>query len=121
MTFRWVAGQSPREVWGRQEQVYVQRLEAVIWQQLLYYSVLIEAYMKTYAPWEDHTSNARQTLFSRVYKAPGRRHVLWLVACQKMEYGVYLELDHGGRFAIVMLTLQLHQREVWTSVKDAVE
>lgn len=84
---------------------------------LLYYAARIEADMKTNAPWDDQTSNARQTLAAFVHEGTNQ---IVLVAKQQMTYGVYLELANGGRYAIVMPTLQAYYGDVWDSVQELV-
>lgn len=57
-----------------------------------------EAEMKEGAPWTDRTSNARNGLYAGV--EPGQsKDVLFLA--HGVEYGVFLELAHGGNFAIL--------------------
>jgi hypothetical protein len=137
--FRWRPGRSPREAWdaGRYIVVLDQRVEGVLmrwWPQ-------IEIQMKTEASWEDHTSNARQTLAALPVKIDGAMQATgngwqgqtseiyaplgpdgrgWaLILRQWMTYGKALELHHQGRYAIVGPTLEQVQRAVWADIKRA--
>lgn len=65
----------------------------------------IEKYARVHAPWQDHTTNARQGLFA-VPDIEKDRVILYL--SHGVEYGVYLELCNQGRYAIIMPTLELH-------------
>ncbi len=119
MTFQWRRGQSPREVWGSKIGAFKRQLRDGIILVLELYAPQIEADMKSNAPWTDQTANARQTLQCFVYEE--REGVLVLVAKQEMEYGVWLELKNGGRFAIVIPTLEQYYGQIWQSVKDIVK
>jgi len=55
--------------------------------------------MRSEAPWTDRTGNARNGLFTAT-KHSGTRHSLLLA--HGMHYGIYLEKDHSGRYAIVI-------------------
>lgn len=56
------------------------------------------------APWKDRTGNARSGLFSLVDDAAGSLVTIYLA--HTMDYGVWLELGNGGRYAIIMPTIQ---------------
>ncbi len=82
--------------------------------------------MKRNARWRDRTGNARQTLAAFQYK---KERTMWvLVAKQHMEYGVYLEgrrpdgfeTRRGGKYAIVLPTLQNYYARIWASLQDVV-
>lgn len=66
----------------------------------------IEKDMKDNASWTDRTSNARQALRCRAIRQPDGSTVL--VAIQGVEYGKWLEVANGGKYAIVMRTLELY-------------
>ncbi len=57
-----------------------------------------ETYMRSQAPWTDRTGNARLGLRARHEKV-GDASVL--VIFHTMPYGVYLELAHDGKYAIL--------------------
>jgi hypothetical protein len=62
-----------------------------------------EADAKTTAPWTDRTGAARNGLVgsSRATSAGGE-----MVLAHSVDYGIYLELAHGGNWAAVIPTLQ---------------
>lgn len=117
--FRWKPGQSPRQVFGANTDRFVRRLKNGLILILELKAVEIEADMKENAPWEDQTGNARQTLQAFVYVV--KEGLIALVAKQVMSYGLWLELKNGGRFAIVIPTLEQHYGDVWDAVREAVE
>lgn len=57
------------------------------------------ARMKSEAPWTDRTGNARSGLFTST-KHEGTRHSMLLA--HGVSYGIYLERNHSGRYAIVI-------------------
>jgi len=93
--------------------MYIDRLAQESAVELLYWAAAIEADMKREASWIDWTGNARQTLNAFVIADDD---TVMLVAKQQMFYGVSLELDHGGRYTIVMPTLQRYYPQVWAGI-----
>lgn len=68
-----------------------------------------ERYAKTNRPWTDRTNMARQTLKGSSQKMPfGWRIQL----AHGVDYGVWLELAHEKRFAIVEPTIRLQSPNV---------
>lgn len=57
------------------------------------------ARMKSEAPWTDRTGNARSGLFTETKHAGGHHSML---LAHGMSYGIYLERNHSGRYAIVI-------------------
>lgn len=117
--FRWKPGRSPRQVFGASAERFVRRLKNGLILILELKAIEIEAAMKENAPWTDRTGNARQTLAAFVYVV--KDGLIALVAKQQMSYGVWLELKNGGRFAIVIPTLERFYGEVWDAVREGVE
>lgn len=99
--------------------VYVARLDMAIGELLSFWAPQIEASMKRNAPWKDQTSNARQTLAAFAYKKSAKTWAL--VAKQEMFYGLFLELANGGKYQIVMPTLQNYYPRIWGSLRDVVK
>lgn len=69
----------------------------------------LESYAKENRPWTDRTNLARQTLKGSVEKKPfGFRISL----SYGVDYGVWLELAHEKRYAIVEPTIRLKSQDV---------
>lgn len=68
--------------------------------------------MRTKASWTDRTGNARSGLFSIADRPQRYRVVIVFSHGHAIEYGVQLELAHGGRYAIVSPTMQRKVPEV---------
>lgn len=68
---------------------------------------------KQNAPWTDRTGNARSGLFG-TSEAEFAKHVvtIYLSHGVLIDYGVNLELNNGGRYAIIMRTMEAHLPEV---------
>jgi gentisate 1,2-dioxygenase len=59
------------------------------------------------APWTDRTGNARSGLFSVAARETAKALVtIYLSHGHTVDYGKFLELAHGQRYAIVMPTIQ---------------
>ena len=71
------------------------------------------------APWTDRTGNARSGLFGTA-EADFARHVvtIYLSHGALINYGVYLELAHGGRFSILMRTIESHLPELQSMLDE---
>lgn len=112
--FRWI--KKPSEAWNVHQYVVIlhRSLLSLLW----YHAAQVEAEAKRNASWTDRTGNARQTLAAFAY-AP-QPWVAALVLKQHMDYGKWLELANGGRYAIVMRTLETQYAPVWKAVKDLV-
>lgn len=61
-----------------------------------------EAHMKQYAPWRDQTGQARKLLMAD-WKDDGKAVTLYLI--HGAAYGIWLELRHAGRYAIIAPTV----------------
>lgn len=82
-----------------------------------YFAAKIEAYAKTHAPWTDRTGNARQGLFARAYRVASS---VIIVLSHKMSYGIWLEVAHSGKYAIILKTLERHYGEVLRGYRQLV-
>jgi len=71
------------------------------------------------APWTDRTGNARSGLFGTA-EADFARHIvtIYLSHGALINYGVYLELAHGGRFSILMRTIESHLPELQSMLDE---
>ena len=92
----------PRDL-GRAVSEYGQKLvyHALV-QYLEQHAAEIKAQMQREASWQDRTGAARRELRAEV-ETSGAQVTLYL--SQGVEYGKWLELAHGGRFAIVGPTI----------------
>jgi hypothetical protein len=71
-----------------------------------YMAQKVQGEMRQNAPWEDRTGNARSGLFSVVEEASRDLTTVWLSHGHTVYYGVYLELAHGKKYAVIMPTIQ---------------
>lgn len=68
---------------------------------------------KNNAPWTDRTGNARSGLFGTAETDMSKKMVIiYLSHGAMINYGVWLELAHGGKNAIIMKTLERHLPEL---------
>lgn len=92
----------------------------------LVYAEAIQTEARNNAPWTDQTSNARQTLRAYINKkAPAgypnphqmARDTVVLYLSHGMDYGKWLEIANGGKYSIIMPTLERYYPQVMASVK----
>lgn len=98
---------------------------------------VLESDAKKNAEWTDRTANARQTLAAFALKVDGHLSAVintytgkgndtyapfgrgkgWaLILRQWMAYGLALETQYQGKYAIVLPTIQLNQRAIWANM-----
>ena len=75
---------------------------------------VFEGYMKQERPWTDRTAQARQRLTSYVSEVPKGYRINFV---HGVTYGIFLELAHEKRFAILEPTLRLKGPEVVTGLQ----
>jgi hypothetical protein len=71
-----------------------------------YMAQKVQGEMRQNAPWEDRTRLARGGLFSVVEEASGDLVTIWLSHGHTVYYGVFLELAHGKKYAVIMPTIE---------------
>jgi hypothetical protein len=85
---------------------YEQKVLQAVQEVANYIQPVMESYAKQEAPWQDRTSNARQSLHSWV--DPVAKDIVDIWLSHGVDYGVYLEQRWQGRWAIVYPTLEAH-------------
>lgn len=74
---------------------------------------IMEADAKQRAPWTDRTGNARSGLFGTAERDVAERLVtIYLSHGPDLDYGIWLELAHSGRYAVIMSTIEAHLDEL---------
>jgi hypothetical protein len=89
---------------------YERRVNQAVFQVGQYWAAVFEEYSKTQAPWQDQTSNARQSLHAFVEELSNDTVRLYL--SHGMPYGIYLETKWQGRYAIIWPTIERHLEEI---------
>jgi hypothetical protein len=84
----------------------IAKIENVSKQQIV---PMLEKYAKQNRPWTDRTGNARRGLHGKVV-VTAREIAIQLH--HGVSYGVYLELSHAGRYAILRPTLEAKREEI---------
>lgn len=74
-----------------------------------YYESQVENSARQNAPWTDRTSNARNGLIAQS-GTEGKTH--FLVLAHRVDYGIWLEVANGGRYAIIMPTIEQFAPEI---------
>ncbi len=96
-------------------QVYADKVQSAVLSVATYFQPVIEAYAKQNASWEDQTGNARQTLHSFVKELS--KDTVELYLAHGVDYGIYLEVAHAGKYAIIYPTLQAHLQDIANMLK----
>lgn len=77
----------------------------------------MEAYAKANAPWKDRTHDARDRL-QGVAVHDDRKEISTAFLGHGVGYGFYLETMQGGRFQIIMPTIQHFGKRVLSTVNE---
>lgn len=78
----------------------------------------MEAYAKTNAPWTDRTSNARNGLVAQSGRQ-GSTH--FLVLAHRVDYGIWLEVRWGGKYAIILPTLDVFTPQIMDQIEGILD
>lgn len=113
MSFRWDV--TPTRAWDALAVTYAQAIRRGVRAIALRYAPEIEAYMKANASWTDRTGNARQSLTVEVEDAAG--DMVEIILAHGVEYGIWLELAHGGAYQIIAPTLDIFAPRIWADVR----
>lgn len=71
------------------------------------------------APWHHWTHNAQSGLFGTVETDFAQKMVtIFLSHGADIDYGVYLELANGGRYQVIMPTIERHLPELMTDLRQ---
>lgn len=79
------------------------KLNAAVAAVMQYHESTVQDAARDGAPWTDRTSNARNGLFARAYSTL-RSH--GIVLYHTMPYGIWLEVRWGGKYRIIVPTIQ---------------
>jgi hypothetical protein len=90
--------------------VFAERIDGMIATATEFKTSRAEEYAKSNAPWTDQTSNARNGIGAVAEHSPGKRHSI--VVYHSVNYGIWLEVRHAGRNAILMPTAIVVGREL---------
>jgi hypothetical protein len=113
MSFRWST--PPRTAWGDLSAAYVLAIRNGVRAIAQRRAPEIEAWMKENAPWTDRTGNARQTLSAEVEDAT--LDMVSILLAGGVEYQIFLELAHGGNWAIIAPAVDYWGPILWADVR----
>lgn len=78
----------------------------------------LQGYAKEHRPWTDRTGHARQRLTGTATK---QSSVYKLILAHGVDYGIWLELAHEKRFAIIQPTILANQDEIMRGFDNLIE
>jgi hypothetical protein len=114
-SFRW---DIPPSVMVDKLSDYKKNLLQAIFQLGKVFAARMEAYARSNARWTDRTGNARQGLTGKAVKTAAGV-IIYLF--HKMTYGIWLEIAHAGKYAIILETLETHHPEIMTNLERLVK
>lgn len=78
----------------------------------------LQNYMRDEAPWTDRTGDARKRLTGTVYRVKGGYQI---ILSHGVDYGIWLELAHEKRFAIIQPTILVNSNEIMRGLDRLLE
>lgn len=82
-----------------------------------YFAQKIQDEARQAAPWQDRTGNARSGLFALTEQAATDLVTIYLSHAHTVYYGVFLELANGGKYAVILPTIQRNLPEIERQLK----
>jgi hypothetical protein len=79
-------------------------LRNAVWLAMQFNATEGQNYMRSNAPWNDRTGNARQGLFGRAFK-DGKGYTI--VYYHTVSYGIFLERRWSGKYQIIAPTVEV--------------
>jgi len=74
---------------------------------------LMEADAKQNHPWTNRTGDAEAGLFGKTVRDAAAGLVsIYLSHGTEVDYGIWLEINHGGAYAVIMRTIEAHLPEL---------
>jgi len=112
--FRWE--RPPEQALSELTEAYLAAIERGLMKIANSYAPDIEDWMKLQenAKWQDRSGNARQTLYTEVHHVV--QSMVELVLSHGMDYGVYLELNNAGKYAVIDPAIDHWAPILWSEV-----
>ncbi len=89
------------------------KLNTAVGAVMQYHEANVQDDARSNAPWTDRTSNARNGLFAKAYQT-GRTH--GIVLYHTVPYGIWLEVRWGGKYRVIVPTIQRQGRAVMATL-----
>jgi hypothetical protein len=110
--FKWEV--TPEQAFTELYDEYTRQIYREIQRLATKYAPEIEAYLKREASWMDRTGNLRASLYTEVESSLTE---IVLAFDYGLDYGVYLEFKHQGRYAIIAPALDYFAPKFWNDVQ----
>ena len=78
----------------------------------------LESYMKVNRPWTDRTGEAKRRLSAMAEEVP---EGVQIVLSHGVSYGIWLELSHEKRYAIISPTIRVKSQEVMKGCQNLID
>lgn len=94
------------------------KIEAAVEATFKFYESQVENSAKLNAPWTDRTTNARNGLAARSGKEGGKH---FIVLAHQVPYGIWLEVTHSAKNAIIMPTVEAFGPKVMGTLSNLLD
>jgi hypothetical protein len=86
-----------------------------------YHALRAEAYARVEAAWRDRTGNARQGLKATAQNGGSSRWHYEIWVSHSVNYGIWLEVRFGGRYAIIAPTIRREAPEYFETARQVLD
>lgn len=93
-------------------------VDRIVGTTMRYYEPQVESHAKLNAPWTDRTTNARNGLIASSGKE-GDSH--YIVLAHQVPYGIWLEVRWGGKYSIIMPTVDVYGPKVMGTIQKILD
>lgn len=92
--------------------IFTQKAQAALLMYAKIEAIDLQNQMRKNAPWTDRTGHARQSLTGTAYRENPKTITIKLAHGSNVPYGIYLELAHEKKYAIIDPTIQANQNNI---------
>jgi len=107
----------PPSVLAKNVQLYGVKLHVAIKALADFFAQKMQGESRQGAPWEDRTGAARTGLFAVAEQAATDLVTIYLSHSHTVYYGVFLELCNGGKYSVILPTIQRNLPEIERQLK----
>ena len=95
---------------------YINEVDNAVFEIFTFYKAKMANYAKANKPWKDRTANAKKGLHSEVEHIP-LKSISISIEHGIIDYGIWLEVRHAGRWAILLPTISHFQPRIMADVR----
>jgi hypothetical protein len=113
LSFQW-QGATPADI-GANAEAYIRKVQAATKGVAGLIASRLQQYAQLNAQWTDRTGDAREGLITI---ADVSEELVTIYLAHTVSYGIFLEVAHGGKYAIIMPTIEALMPEIYALMQS---